>query len=38
VFRKWGGKNGDLFEHFVEMRKPVDAASDHAVLFVDLNI
>ncbi|PYR26012.1 MAG: endonuclease/exonuclease/phosphatase [Acidobacteria bacterium] len=40
VFRKgvWGGKNGDLFEHFVEMKKPVDAASDHAVLFVDLNI
>jgi exonuclease III len=40
VFRKgvWGGKNGDLFEHFPEMMKPVHAASDHAALFVDLNI
>ncbi len=40
VFRKgvWGGKNGDLFEHFPEMTKSVHAASDHAALFVDLNI
>ena len=40
VFRKgvWGGKNGDLFEHFPEMTRPVHAASDHAALFVDLKI
>jgi hypothetical protein len=40
VFRKgvWGGKNGDLFPHFPEMTKPIHAASDHAALFVDLNI
>ena len=40
VFRKgvWGGKNGDLFEHFPEMTKPIHAASDHAALFVDLDI
>ena len=40
VFRKgvWGGKNGDLFEHFPEMTKPIHAASDHAALFVDLDL
>ena len=40
VFRKgvWGGKNGDLFEHFPEMSKPIHAASDHAAIFVDLDI
>jgi endonuclease/exonuclease/phosphatase family metal-dependent hydrolase len=40
VFRKgvWGGKNGDLFEHFPEMTKPIHAVSDHAALVVDLNI
>jgi endonuclease/exonuclease/phosphatase family metal-dependent hydrolase len=40
VFRKgvWGGKNGDLFPHFPEMTKAIHAASDHAALFVDLNI
>jgi len=40
VFRKgvWGGKNGDLFPHFPEMTSPIHAASDHAALFVDLNI
>jgi hypothetical protein len=40
VFRKgvWGGKNGDLFEHFPEMTKPIHAASDHAALLVDLDI
>ena len=39
-FRKgvWGGKNGDLFEHFPEITQPVEAASDHAAVFVDLNI
>jgi endonuclease/exonuclease/phosphatase family metal-dependent hydrolase len=40
VFRKgvWGGKNGDLFPHFPEMTKPIHAASDHAAIFVDLNV
>jgi endonuclease/exonuclease/phosphatase family metal-dependent hydrolase len=40
VFRKgvWGGVNSDLFEHFPEMTKPIHAASDHAALFVDLDI
>src|SRR5262249_20751632 len=40
VFRKgvWGGKNGDLFPHFPEMTKAIHAASDHAAVFVDLNI
>jgi endonuclease/exonuclease/phosphatase family metal-dependent hydrolase len=40
VFRKgvWAGKNGDKFEHFPEMTKPIHAASDHAALVVDLNI
>ena len=40
VFRRgvWGGKNGDLFEHFSEMTQPIHAASDHAALFVDLNV
>jgi hypothetical protein len=40
VFRKgvWAGKNGDKFEHFEEMTKPIHAASDHAALVVDLNI
>jgi hypothetical protein len=40
VFRKgvWGGKNGTLFEHYPEMTKAVHAASDHAAIFVDLDI
>lgn len=40
VFRLgvWGGKNGDLFEHFPEMTKPIHAASDHAALLVDLDL
>src|SRR6266542_751811 len=40
VFRKgvWGGKNGTLFEHYPEMTKPIHAASDHAAIFVDLDI
>ena len=34
VFRKgvWAGKDGDKFEHFSEMTKPIHAASDHAAL------
>lgn len=40
VFRKgvWGGVNGTLFPHYPEMTKAVHAASDHAALFVDLDI
>ncbi|HMH52388.1 MAG TPA: endonuclease/exonuclease/phosphatase family protein [Candidatus Acidoferrum sp.] len=40
VFRKgvWGGVNGTLFPHFPEMTKAIHAASDHAALFVDLDI
>lgn len=40
VFRKgvWGGKNGTLFPHFPEITKAIEAASDHAAIFVDLNI
>ena len=34
----WGGVNGTLFEHYPEMTKAVHAASDHAALFVDLDV
>ena len=34
----WGGKNGDLFPHFPEIEIAKDAASDHAALWVDLNM
>jgi endonuclease/exonuclease/phosphatase family metal-dependent hydrolase len=34
----WGGTNGTLFPHFPEIKKEMDAASDHAALWVDLNI
>ena len=34
----WGGKNGTLFPHLDTMKKAEDAASDHAALWVDLNI
>jgi endonuclease/exonuclease/phosphatase family metal-dependent hydrolase len=34
----WGGKNGTLFPHFPEMKTEKDAASDHAALWVDLDI
>jgi predicted 3-demethylubiquinone-9 3-methyltransferase (glyoxalase superfamily) len=29
---------GDKFKHFPEMTKPIHAASDHAALFVDLEV
>jgi endonuclease/exonuclease/phosphatase family metal-dependent hydrolase len=40
VFRKgvWGGKNGDLWEHYPNMTKAVHAASDHAALWVDIDV
>lgn len=34
----WGGKNGDLFPHFPEIKTPKDAASDHAALWVEFNL
>lgn len=34
----WGGKNGDLFPHFPEIKKETDAASDHAALWVEWNV
>lgn len=34
----WGGKNGDLFEHLPAMRSAKDAASDHAALWVELDV
>jgi hypothetical protein len=32
------GKNGDLFQHFPEIKTAKDAASDHAALWIDLDI
>lgn len=34
----WGGKNGTLFPHFPEIKEPKDAGSDHAALWVELDI
>ncbi len=34
----WGGKNGMLFPHLATINAAVDAASDHAALWVDLDI
>lgn len=34
----WGGKDGTLFPHFAEVHGPLEAASDHAALFVDFNL
>jgi len=34
----WGGKNGDLFPHLDTMKDSKDAASDHAALWVELDI
>lgn len=31
----WGGVNGTLFPHLPEITKKIEAASDHAALFVD---
>jgi endonuclease/exonuclease/phosphatase family metal-dependent hydrolase len=40
IFRMgvWGGVNGTLFPHFPEITKEVEAASDHAAIFVELDI
>lgn len=34
----WGGKNGQLFPHLPTIQKPEEAASDHAALWVELDI
>lgn len=34
----WGGKKGKLFPHFDEIKSAKDAASDHAALWVDLDL
>lgn len=34
----WGGKHGTLFPHFPEIEEEKDEASDHAALWVDLNL
>jgi hypothetical protein len=34
----WGGKNGTLFPHLPEIKSSKDAASDHAALWVELDI
>jgi endonuclease/exonuclease/phosphatase family metal-dependent hydrolase len=34
----WGGKNGTLFRHLPTIKKEADAASDHAALWVEVEI
>lgn len=34
----WGGTNGTLFPHIPEVTKAAEAASDHAALYVDLDL
>lgn len=34
----WGGENGSLFPHLPTIKKSVDAASDHAALWVEVDI
>ncbi|EIM31164.1 endonuclease/exonuclease/phosphatase family protein [Microvirga lotononidis] len=40
IYRKgvWGGANGSLFPHFPEITKEVEAASDHAAIYADLDM
>lgn len=40
VFRTgvWGGKNGTLWPHYPEMTRSSHAASDHAAIWVELNL
>jgi endonuclease/exonuclease/phosphatase family metal-dependent hydrolase len=39
IFRcgAWGGTKGALWEHYPSMTKPVQAASDHSAIYVDLS-
>jgi hypothetical protein len=34
----WGGEKGKIFPHFEEIKTAKDAASDHAALWVDLDL
>jgi len=34
----WGGKNGTLFPHFAEITREIEAASDHAAIWADLDV
>jgi endonuclease/exonuclease/phosphatase family metal-dependent hydrolase len=34
----WGGTNGTLFPHFPEITRQIEAASDHAAVFADLDL
>jgi endonuclease/exonuclease/phosphatase family metal-dependent hydrolase len=34
----WGGTNGTLFPHFPEITREVEAASDHAAIWADIDI
>ena len=40
IFRMgvWGGKDGTRFPHFQEITKAVEAASDHAAIFADIDL
>lgn len=40
IFRKgvWAGTRGDIFEHYEEITKAGEAASDHAALWCDVDI
>lgn len=40
IFRKgvWGGKNGTPFEHFDEITKASEAASDHAAIWAEIDV
>jgi len=40
IYRKgvWGGKNGTLWQHYPDMTRPAEAASDHAAIWADLDL
>ena len=40
IFRMgvWAGKNGKLFPHYATISKQVEAASDHAAVYADINL
>ncbi len=40
IFRMgvWGGKNGTLFPHYATITQSIEAASDHAAIYADINL
>jgi endonuclease/exonuclease/phosphatase family metal-dependent hydrolase len=40
IFRQgaWGGKNGTLWAHYPTITRAVEAASDHAAIYADINV